>query len=201
MYLDAFDEAVRVAVGALGATLELRDAYTPRHQERVAELAYVIAVELGPDAETANIVGVAGRVHDIGKNGVPTELLMAARSLTDAETEVVRAHVQAGYEILVTIPFPGPVAEMVLHHHERLDGSGYPSGLRREEISLGGRILAVADVVEAMSSHRPYRPAPGIQAALAQLEESRGSRYDADVVDVCLDLFRNRDYEFRHPLI
>ena len=201
MYLDAFDEAVRIAVDALGATLELRDAYTPRHQERVAELAYAIAVELGVDADLANVVGVAGRVHDVGKNGVPTELLMAARSLSDAETEVVRAHVRAGYEILVKIPFPGPVAEMVLHHHERLDGSGYPSGLRGEQISPGGRILAVADVVEAMSSHRPYRPAPGIPAALARLEDHRGSRYDADVVDGCLHLFRNRHYEFRRPLI
>ena len=201
MYLDAFDQAVQIAVDALGATLELRDAYTPRHQERVAELAYAIAVELGPDAHAANIVGVAGRVHDVGKNGVPTELLMAARSLTDPEREVVRAHVRAGHEILVNIPFPGPVAEMVLHHHERLDGSGYPSGLRGDEISLGGCILAVADVVEAMSSHRPYRPAPGIPAALARLEEHRGSRYDADAVDVCLHLFRNRGYEFSHPLI
>jgi putative nucleotidyltransferase with HDIG domain len=201
MYLDTFDQAVQIAVDALGATLELRDAYTPRHQERVAELAYTIAVELGLDPDMANSVGVAGRVHDIGKNGVPTELLMAARPLTDPETEVVRAHVQAGYEILEDIPFPGPVAETVLHHHERLDGSGYPSGRRGEEISLGGRVLAVADVVEAMSSHRPYRPAPGIPAALARLEEHRGSRYDADVVDVCLHLFRNRSYEFTHPLI
>ena len=115
--------------------------------------------------------------------------------------EVIRAHVRAGYDVLVNIPFAEPVAEMVLHHHERLDGSGYPSGLRGDDVSLGGRILGVADVVEAMSSHRPYRPAPGIPAALARLEEQRGERYDADVVDVCLHLFRNRGFEFRHPLL
>jgi HD-GYP domain-containing protein (c-di-GMP phosphodiesterase class II) len=198
MRTEDFGEVVQVAVEVLGATLELRDAYTSRHQERVAELAYALAVELGLDADAANGVGIAGRVHDVGKHGVPAELLMAARPLTSAETEVVRAHVGLGTSILANIPFPWPVAEMVLHHHERLDGSGYPSGLRGDDIGLGGRIVGVADVVEAMSSHRPYRPAPGIPTALSKLEEERGSRYDRDVADACLRLFRRRGFEFTH---
>ena len=201
MYAEDFEQVVEVAVDVLGAVLELRDAYTSRHQERVAELARALAVEFGLDADAANGVGVAGRVHDVGKHGVPTELLMAARPLTAAETDVVRAHVRDGAAILANIPFRWPVAEMVLHHHERLDGSGYPSRLRGDDICLGGRILCVADVVEAMSSHRPYRPAPGIQAALSKLEEERGSRYDCDVADACLRLFRRQGFEFTHPLV
>lgn len=196
-----FEQVVDVAVEVLGATLELRDAYTSRHQERVAELAHALALELGLDTDVANGVGVAGRVHDVGKHGVPTELLMAARPLTTAETEVVRAHVHHGTVILASIPFPWPVAEMVLHHHERLDGSGYPSGLRGDDIGLGGRIVGVADVVEAMSSHRPYRAAPGIPVALEKLEEEGGIRYDAEVADACLRLFRRRRFAFTHPPI
>lgn len=189
--------AFEVAVDAVKATVGLRDPYVTRHQDRTAELAVAIAVGLGLDADTINGVEAAATLHDVGKNGVPAELLISARRLTTAEYEVVKAHVQGGYEIVVPIPFPWPVAQMVLHHHERLDGSGYPAGLLGEDINLGGRILAVADTVEAMSSHRPYREPPGIPAALTELEGNRGTRFDRDVVDTCLHLFRNEGFEFR----
>jgi HD-GYP domain-containing protein (c-di-GMP phosphodiesterase class II) len=189
--------AFEVALDAVKATVELRDPYVTRHQDRTAQLAGAIAVELGLDADTCNGIEAAATLHDIGKNGVPAELLISARRLTAAEYEVVKAHVQGGYEVLAPIPFPWPVAQMVLHHHERLDGSGYPAGLLGDDINLGGRILGVADTVEAMSSHRPYREPPGIPAALTELEANRGTRYDRDVVDACLHLFSNQGYEFR----
>lgn len=178
-------------VGALASTIELRDPYTAGHQRRVAELAVAIAQELGLSAEEQRGLRIAGLVHDVGKIVVPSEILSKPGRLSQLEMEMVRVHPEAGFNVLRGIDFPWPVAEVVHQHHERLDGSGYPQGLTGDEILLGARILAVADVVEAISSHRPYRAALGIEAALAEVEAGRGELYDPQVVDACLAVFRN----------
>jgi len=178
-------------VDALASTIELRDPYTAGHQRRVAELAVAIARELGLSAEEQTGLRIAGLVHDVGKIVVPSEILSKPGRLSPLEMDMVRVHPEAGFNVLQGIDFPWPVAEVVHQHHERLDGSGYPQGLAGEEILLGARILAVADVVEAISSHRPYRAALGIEAALAEVEAGRGKLYDPQVVDACLAVFRN----------
>ncbi|HPD06952.1 MAG TPA: PAS domain S-box protein [Candidatus Bipolaricaulis sp.] len=178
-------------VDALASTIELRDPYTAGHQRRVAELAVAIAQELGLSAEEQRGLRIAGLVHDVGKIVVPSEILSKPGRLSQLEMEMVRVHPEAGFNVLRGIDFPWPVAEVVHQHHERLDGSGYPQGLTGDEILLGARILAVADVVEAISSHRPYRAALGIEAALAEVEAGRGELYDPQVVDACLAVFRN----------
>ena len=175
---------------AVARTVELRDPYTAGHQERVANLACAIAAEIDGCGDLIPALRVAGLLHDVGKIAVPSEILAKPSRLSDAEMGIVRGHVEASYRILEGILFPWPVAEIVRGHHERLDGSGYPRGLKGDAISLGARILAVADTVEAMSSHRPYRPALGIDAALEEIERGRGREYDPDVVDACLRLFR-----------
>ena len=172
-------------VDALASTIELRDPYTAGHQRRVAELAVAIARELGLSAEEQTGLRIAGLVHDVGKIVVPSEILSKPGRLSPLEMDMVRVHPEAGFNVLQGIDFPWPVAEVVHQHHERLDGSGYPQGLAGDEILLGARILAVADVVEAISSHRPYRAALGIEAALAEVEAGRGKLYDPQVVDAC----------------
>ncbi len=139
---------------------------------------------------------MAGLVHDIGKIHVPAELLSKPGRLSELEFSVIKTHSQAGYEILMDVEFPWPIAETVLQHHERLDGSGYPSGLKGAEISLEAKIIAVADVVEAMSSHRPYRPALGVDKALEEISQNKGKLYDADVVDACLNVFKDEGFKF-----
>ncbi len=177
-------------VQALEATVKLRDLYTAGHQERVAALVCAIGRELGlPEAEVEGL-RITALVHDLGKTVVPMEILSKPGKLQQSEMVIVQGHVLAGYNVLKGIEFPWPVAATVLQHHERLDGSGYPHGLTGEEISLWARILAVADVVEAMSSHRPYRPARGLEAALAEIEAGKGARYDPAVVNACLAVFR-----------
>lgn len=188
-------------IGALADTLELRDPYTAGHQRRVALLAKAIALRIGigPDAERAERAGAiyfAGIIHDIGKIYVPSEVLMRPGKLTPLEYSLVQTHVEAAYGILKPIEFPWPLAEIVRQHHERLDGSGYPLGLRGDEIMLEARILSVADVVEAMSAHRPYRPGLGIEAALAEIENGKNTVFDATVVDACVALFREEGFRF-----
>ncbi|MHC1711024.1 MAG: HD domain-containing phosphohydrolase [Solidesulfovibrio sp.] len=183
-------------VNALTVTSEKRDPFTAGHQERVSRLAYALAGILGlGDAEREG-VRVAGLVHDIGKIHVPSEILAKPESLSELEMGIVRGHSAVGHEILKDIPFPWPVARMVLEHHERMDGSGYPGGLVGGEMLLQSRILAVADVVEAMNSHRPYRVAPGLAAALAEIRKHRGILYDPEVVDGCLLLFERDGFCF-----
>ena len=148
------------------------------------------------DAATVHAIQIAARIHDVGKVGIPAELLSKPSPLTAPEFELVKGHVQAGYDIVSRIDFAWPVADMILQHHERLDGSGYPSGLRGAEIGTGARIIAVADVVEAMSSHRPYRAGLGIDAALAEVTAGRGVRFDADAVDACGRLFDDGAFAF-----
>ena len=183
-------DVLEKAVAALAATVESRDPYTAGHQNRVALLAVSIAQELGLDAETCTGIRLAGLVHDIGKIHVPIEFLTTPAPLSDAEMAVIRTHPEVGYSILKDIPFPWPVAEMVRQHHERFDGSGYPLGLSGNGILLGARILAVADVVEAISSQRPYRPARGVEAAVKALSAGSGTLFDPAVVAACLRLLQ-----------
>lgn len=184
------------ALRAIAMTIEMRDPYTAGHQRRVADLAEAIAKELGLGDEEAHGIYLAAVVHDIGKINVPTEILVKPGKLNDLEYQLVRTHVSSSYEILKGISFPWPLADIVHQHHERMDGSGYPLGLKSGDISFGGRILAVADVVEAMSSHRPYRAGLGIDIALAEIEKGRGVIYDPQVADACLKLFREGKFSY-----
>ncbi|MDA8442143.1 MAG: HD domain-containing protein [Peptococcaceae bacterium] len=173
-------------VSALAAVTEKRDPYTAGHQRRVARLAWSIAKEMNLPEQRVSGILTAGTLHDIGKIYVPADILNKPGKLTDLEMDIIKAHPEVSHEILERIPFECPVADIVLQHHERLDGSGYPFGITESDILLEAKILAVADVVEAMASHRPYRPAAGIEAALAELTDNRGVLYDIAVVDACL---------------
>jgi len=176
-------------VEAISTIVELRDPYTAGHEHRVAELAATIAREMGLTDEQIKGTHLGGMVHDLGKIQVPAEILSTPRRLSEIEYKLVQYHPQAGYDILKDIDFPWPIAQMVLQHHERQDGSGYPQGLKGEAILLEARILCVADVVEAMASHRPYRAGLGIDRALAEIKRGRDTIYDPDVADACLKVF------------
>lgn len=181
-------------VEAIASIVEMRDPYTSGHQARVAGIAKEIARQMGLSEDQLQAIHLAGLVHDLGKIRIPAEILSKPSRLNDIEYSLIKMHPQAGYDILKGIDFSWPIAEMVLQHHERMDGSGYPRGLKGEEILPGARILVVADVVEAMSSHRPYRPGLGIDAALVEINQGRGTQYDPQVVDACVALFRERNY-------
>lgn len=179
---------------AISAMVELRDPYTAGHERRVAELAAAIATEMGLPEERVYGIHLAGTIHDLGKIRIPAEILSKPGRLNEVEYNLVKEHPQYGFDIVKNIEFPCPIAQMVLQHHERLDGSGYPHGLKGDEILAEARILSVADVVEAMSSHRPYRPGIGLPAALGEIGKNRGILYDPDVVDACLKLFNEKNY-------
>jgi len=196
-YTAQIEKAMFGTIDAVTAMLDLRDPYTSGHQHRVGELAGAIGAELGLSEHEVKGLRVIGRLHDIGKISVPAEILSKPGKLTPIEFEMIKSHSQQGYDILKSVDFPWPVAETVLQHHERLDGSGYPRGLEGDAVTLSARILAVADTVEAMATHRPYRPALGIEAALGEVEKQRGTRYDARVVDACLRLFRDKGYALK----
>ena len=183
-------------VAALAAAVEVRDPYTAGHQHRTADLAVATAEEMGLPEEQIRGIQMAGSVHDIGKIQIPAEILSKPTRLTEIEWALIKVHPQAGYDILREIDFPWPVARTVLEHHERMDGSGYPQGLSGEDICVEARILAVADVVEAMASHRPYRPAHAIQEALEELQENRGILYDAAAVDACVAVIAAKKFQF-----
>ena len=186
-----FRELTRATVAALAATVEMRDPYTAGHQQRVSRLASVLADEMGLDRETSYGIGLAASIHDVGKIGVPVEILTRPGPLRPPEFELVKGHSQAGSEIMSTVTFPWPVAEMIAQHHERFDGLGYPRGLRGGEILVGARIISVADALDAMTSHRPYRPAVDVEQAIEHIGAGRGSQFDPEVVDSCLDMFRS----------
>ena len=190
---DSLEDTVR----AMAGLVEMRDPYTAGHQARVADLAAAIAKQMGLPEEQVHAIHLAGTVHDLGKIKIPAEILSKPGKITDLEFGLIKVHPQAGYDILKGINFPWPIALMVLQHHERFDGSGYPQGLKGEAILLEARILAVADMVEAMSSHRPYRPGLGIEIALAEITKQRGIYFDPQVVDACLALFCEQHYSFR----
>lgn len=183
-------------VAALASAVEAKDPYTAGHQKRVSQLACVIAEEMHLPKNQIDGIGMAAIVHDIGKIHVPTEILTKPTKLTDIELKMIAAHPQFGYDILKTIEFPWPIAEIVLQHHEKMNGSGYPLGISGENILLEARILVVADVVEAISTHRPYRAALGTNVALKKILEKRRTYYDPDVVDACLRVFSEKGFKF-----
>jgi len=189
--------ALGATIQAMALTVETRDAYTAGHQQRVTNLARAIAKEMKLSKGQIDGIRMAGTIHDIGKIGVPAEILNKPSRLADIEFNLIKIHPLVGYNILKQIEFPWPVAEIVLQHHERMNGSGYPHGLSGEDILLEARILGVADVVEAMASHRPYRPALGIDKALEEISKNRGTLYDPQVVDACLRLFREKGFKFK----
>jgi PAS domain S-box-containing protein/putative nucleotidyltransferase with HDIG domain len=190
-------EALVGTIRAIATTVEKRDPYTAGHQNRVADLAAAIGTELGLEGNRIEGLRLGATIHDIGKIYVPAEILNRPGRLSPAEFEMIKSHPEVGYEIIKDISFPWPVSDMVLQHHERLDGSGYPQGLKGDDICLEARILGVADMVEAITAHRPYRPAMGLDKALSELEALRGQAYDTDVVDACLLLFREKGFQWR----
>ena len=190
-------KVLRGTIQAMALTVETRDPYTAGHQRRVADLARSIAKEMGFSRNKIAGIRMAGVIHDIGKIAIPSEILSKPGPLSKAEFELIKNHPQAGYDILKPIKFPWPVAQIVLQHHERMDGSGYPRGLSGEEILMEARILGVADVVEAMASHRPYRATLGIDKALEEISINKGKLYDVEVVDACLKLFKENGFKFK----
>ena len=197
--LRASESSMRKAMAAMVQTIsrmvEYRDPYTAGHERRVGIMAAEIGRVMGLDERRVEGLIYGGYVHDVGKIGAPAEILTRPGRLNDMEMAIVRAHSRIGHDILQGIEFPWPVALMALQHHERWDGSGYPDGLKGEEILLESRIMAVADVVEAMATHRPYRASLGIEAALQEIEKHAGVRYDPQVARACLTLFRERGYQ------
>ncbi len=190
-YVEKLEAALSASIKALSSMVELRDPYTAGHQQRVSRLAIALAREMQLDENTQAGLGVMGLVHDIGKIGIPGEILSKPISLTVTEYELVKSHVQFGYEILAKLQFNWPVAECVLQHHERLAGSGYPYALKAGDIRFEARILAVADVMESVSAHRPYHPGYGDKKALDEVIMGSGVLYDADVVGAAVRLFRS----------
>jgi len=181
---------------AMSQTVESKDPYTAGHQRRVSNLAYAIALEMGLSTHQADGIRMAGLIHDIGKISVPAEILTKPGHITKKEIALIKDHPQVGYDILKGIAFPWPIAQIVLQHHEKMDGSGYPQGLLGKDILLEARIMGVADVLEGIASYRPYRPALGIDAALKEITENKNLLYDAQVVDICLKLFQEKQFEF-----
>jgi putative nucleotidyltransferase with HDIG domain len=194
--LKKIKQALDGTVLAVANTVEMRDPYSAGHQRRVAQLAGAIAQEMGFSPERVEGMRVLGCLHDIGKIAVPAEILSKPGRLTPMEFMLIKEHPRVGYEIIKDIDFPFPVAQGILQHHERLNGSGYPLGIKGPDIILEARILAVADVVEAMASHRPYRKALGIDQALEEISRNRGILYDPEVVDICLQLFLEKGFSF-----
>ena len=183
-------------IETMSKIIEVKDPYTAGHQQRVYQLATTIAKELDLSQDKIEGIRIASLIHDIGKIGLPSEILAKPTRLTNIEFSLIKEHSQIGYDILKSIDFSYPVANIVLQHHERLDGSGYPNNLKGDKILLEAKIIGVADVVEAMSSHRPYRPALGIDAALEEISQNRGILYDPEVVDACLKLFKEKGFKF-----
>ena len=192
--LERLRTLMSAVISVIGMAVEARDPYTAGHQKRVSNIARAIATEMGLPTEQIDGIRLAGSLHDLGKIAIPAEILSLPRKLTDAEMRLVQTHSRTGSDILQGIDFPWPLADIILQHHERLNGSGYPQGLKDGGILLEAKIIAVADVVEAIASHRPYRPALGIDAALEEIEKGRSSLYDPHVVDACLNLFREKGF-------
>ncbi|HON59825.1 MAG TPA: HD-GYP domain-containing protein [Smithella sp.] len=193
--LEILKKSAGVTIQVMVSALEARDPYTAGHQLRSAELACAIAKEMGLPDEKIEGIRMAGCIHDIGKLAVPAELLTKPTKLSNLEFSLIKEHPTSGYEMLKNVESPWPLAQVVYQHHERMDGSGYPRQLRGEEIILEARIMAVSDVVEAMASHRPYRPSLGLESALREIEKNKNILYDGAVVDACLKLFRDKGYQ------
>jgi PAS domain S-box-containing protein/putative nucleotidyltransferase with HDIG domain len=194
--LSMLREALRGIIRVVSATVETRDPFTAGHQKRVADLARAIAQEMGFSKDRVDGLRMAGIIHDLGKVSIPAEILSKPSKLSEIEYKLIQVHPQIGHDILKGIDFPWSVAEIVLQHHERINGSGYPRHLTGDDILIEARILAVSDVVESMTSSRSYRPNLGIDSALQEIEDNRGILYDADVVDAGLRLFREKGFRF-----
>jgi len=193
--LDSLRKAISTTVQVMVSVVETRDPYTAGHQLRSSKLARAIATEMGLPQEKIDGIRMAGSIHDIGKLSIPAEILSKPTKLTNIEFSLIKEHSRNGYEMLKDVESPWPLAEIVHWHHERMDGTGYPRNLKGDEILMEARIMAVADVVEAMASHRPYRPALGIEAALEEIEKNRGTLYDVGAADACLRLFREKGFQ------
>jgi PAS domain S-box-containing protein len=193
--IERIRKALGATVQAIAMTVETRDPYTAGHQRRVADLACAIAVEMNLPIDMIDGIRMAAAIHDLGKISVPAEMLSKPTKLTDLEFMMIKTHSQSGYDILKDIEFPWPVARTILEHHERTNGSGYPHGLTGDHVLMESRILSVADVVEAMASHRPYRASLGIDEALNEISKNKGILYDPEVVDACLRLFHEKKYQ------
>jgi PAS domain S-box-containing protein len=193
--LQSLRKSLGATIKAMSATVEARDPYTAGHQRRVSDLARSIATEMKMSRDQIDCIRLAGIIHDLGKISVPSEILTKPTRLSNLEFELIRTHSEAGYSILKDIEFPWPIARIVLEHHERIDGSGYPNKLKADELLLESKIIAIADVVEAISSNRPYRPAVGIQAALEEIEKNKGILYDSVAAEACIRLFREKHYK------
>lgn len=198
--LDRLRKIIGGTVMAIAMTVEKRDPYTSGHQQRVAELSRCIGREMGLAEHQVEGIGIASAIHDIGKISLPAEILSKPSQLNSMEMSLIRSHCQAGYDILKSVDFPWPVADIVLQHHERMNGSGYPHHLAGEDILQEARIVGVADVVETMSSHRPYRPSRGIDSALEEISAQSGILYDRDAVEACLTLIHEGRFEFAAPV-
>jgi response regulator RpfG family c-di-GMP phosphodiesterase len=194
--LEKFQRAMDGIIHAISLTVELRDPYTAGHQQRVSDLASAIARDMGLSSDQIYGLRMASNIHDLGKITIPSEILCKPGHLVPLEYELIKNHVQAGYDILKKIEFPWPLAEIILQHHERMDGSGYPHALQGGQIQMEARILAVADVFETMSSHRPYRPSLGLDRAIDELLRNKGRLYDAAVVETCLNLINEKQFSF-----
>ena len=194
---ETIKKAMHSTIQAISMTVEKRDPYTSGHQQRVADLAKAMAQGLKLLPDQIESIYMAAAIHDIGKISLPAEILVKPSQLTAIEISLIQAHAQAGYDILKGIEFPWPIADIVLQHHERMDGSGYPQGLAGDKILFGARIIGVADVVETMASHRPYRPSIGTDKALEEIARNRGTLYDPLAVDACLTLFNDKKFEFQ----
>ncbi|PJC75897.1 MAG: two-component system response regulator [Syntrophobacterales bacterium CG_4_8_14_3_um_filter_58_8] len=197
--LESLRKAVSATVQVMVSAVETRDPYTAGHQLRSANLAQAIATEMGLPQDKIEGIRMAGSIHDIGKLSIPAEILSKPTKLSEIEFSLIKEHARQGYKILKNVESPWPLAEIVRQHHERMDGSGYPRNLKGTEILIEARILAVADVVEAMASHRPYRPGLGIDLALSEIEKNRGIFYDDAVADACLRLFREKGFQLEGP--
>jgi putative nucleotidyltransferase with HDIG domain len=188
--------AVGDTIQAMASAVEIRDPYTSGHETRVTDLATMIAREMKLPEDQVEAVNMAATIHDVGKLYIPAEILSRPGNLNSMEVELIHTHAKAGYDILKDITFPWPIAEIVYQHHERLNGSGYPQKIKGEEILMEARIIGVAGVVEAMSSHRPYRPTLGIDQALKEINQNRNILFDGSVVDTCINLFQKSGYKW-----
>lgn len=203
--LDKLRHAMNGTIQAISMILETRDPYTAGHQRRVSDLARSIATELGLSEDQVDAIRIAGTLHDLGKIAIPAEILTKPTSLTPNEFELIKSHSRVAYDILKTVDFPWAIADIVHQHHERLNGSGYPQGLKGDQILLESKILAVADVTEAMISHRPYRTARSLDDALVELSQNKGNLYDPEAAEACIKLFKENGFDFpnwakrRHP--
>ncbi len=187
---------LEASIQAMGKATEIKDPYTAGHQRRVGTLSYEISKRMKLPQDQCEGVRLAAAIHDFGKIYVPAEILSKPGILSENELCIIRSHPEVGFDILKTIDFPWPIAQIVLQHHERLDGSGYPNGLKNDDITLEAKIISVADVVEAMASHRPYRPALGIHKAIIEIEKNKGLLYDPSIVDICINIVTSKNFKF-----